>query len=56
MNNTAAEAKRLYLKQWREKNKDHLAEYNKKWRKENPDKVKRYNEAYWTKKASELGL
>lgn len=54
MTEAAKEARKAYIRAWREKNRDHLKEYQNKWRKENPEKVKQYNATYWEKKAAEL--
>lgn len=48
------EAKRLYMKKWREKHKEEINSYARKWKKENKEKVKEYEERYWSKKAGLL--
>lgn len=48
------EAKRLYMKKWREKHKEEINSYARKWKRENKEKVKEYEERYWSKKAGIL--
>ena len=52
MNESAKEARREYLKEWRKKNRDKWNAYQKKWRKNNPDKCNEYQTRYWEKKAA----
>lgn len=47
-------AKSLYHKEWADKNREHLKEYNRTWRNNNKDKVKDAHNRYWLKKAKEL--
>lgn len=47
------EAKREYMKAWREKNRKAVNEYAKRWRDNHPERVREYQEKYWTKKALE---
>lgn len=54
MSSEAKMARREYMRQWREKNKEHYNEYMRKWKAKNKDKVKQYNKEYWERKAKEL--
>lgn len=47
-------AKSLYHKEWAEKNREHLKEYNRTWRNNNKEKIKLSHNKYWLKKAKEL--
>jgi len=40
-----------YLKNWRAKNKEHIAAYSKEWRANNKDKIKANMERYWERRA-----
>ena len=51
---TVEQAKREYLKKWRDKNKEKVAAYHKQWRDKNPEKIREYNERYWKKKAQTI--
>lgn len=42
---------RLYMKDYRAKNKEKLSEYQRAWRKAHPDSVKLYNQQYWENKS-----
>lgn len=50
----ALEARREYLRKWRQKNKKRVNAYQKQYRKENPEKIKEINARYWMKKAQEM--
>ena len=50
----AAQARRQYMKDYRERKQHKLNEYLRVWRKKNPEKVQQYNIRYWEKKAREL--
>lgn len=52
MDSKAIEARRQYLKNWQNQNRERRNAYHKEWRKNHPDKVKEYNERYWDKKAA----
>jgi hypothetical protein len=47
LSEAAKQAKREYMKKWREKNKEHYNEYSRKWKKENPEKVQKHQANYW---------
>lgn len=62
----AKNARRAYMRQWRQENRISVREYSRNWRRANreamnryakawrdanPDKVKAYREAYWQRKA-----
>lgn len=49
MSTAAKQARSEYKKQWREANKEHIAEYNREWhaRPENKGKRKAYQASYW---------
>lgn len=51
----AKKAKREYMRQWREKNKDHVNNYMKEWKKRpgNEEKVKESVNRYWENKAKQ---
>lgn len=70
MNEAAKRARREYSKQYREANKEKIAQakreyyqenkdkvnaYIKQWKRNNPDKIKEYTETYWTRKAQAAG-
>lgn len=52
MTQEAAEARRIYQREYRRRNRERVNEQRREWRACNPDKVRRYNEKYW-KKVSE---
>lgn len=52
MNEKAKQARAVYMKEYRQKNRERLNEYKRNWCKMNPEKVKRIAERYWIKKAS----
>jgi len=54
LSDEARQLKRVYQRQWRQKNSDHVNEYFRQWRRDNPDKIKKYNSDYWERKAAEL--
>ena len=53
MSEKAKMARRAYQQEWRDKNHDHILEYNREWRKNNQDKLKAATIAYWERKAAE---
>ncbi len=53
MTKDALDLKKQYMKQWREKHKKQINDYQRRWRNENQDKVKTYNAEYWERKANE---
>lgn len=50
----ALQAQRLYRQKWRERNREHIREYDKHWNAENKDRIRQYNINYWEKKARQL--
>lgn len=44
------DAKREYMKQWREKNKERIKEYKREWASNNKDKVQAINKRYYRSK------
>ena len=44
---------REYNRQWRIENREKIREYDRQWRAENPDKVKEYRKRHLRKKAIE---
>lgn len=54
MNDAAREARREYLRKWREKNREHIREYYREWSRRNPDKVRANAARYWSRKGEEL--
>lgn len=54
MSEAAKEAKRQYMKKWREKNRDRIRQYNKKWAKNNPEKVKAAQARFYERQAKLL--
>ncbi|WP_195510389.1 hypothetical protein [Clostridium tyrobutyricum] len=50
----ALQAQRLYRQKWRERNREHIREYDKHWNAENKDRIRQYNIGYWEKKARQL--
>ena len=71
MTDAAKEARREYMRKWREENRQSIREYNrnwrranrdamnryaKEWRDANPDKVKGYRESYWERRAEQTTL
>ncbi len=49
----AAEERRRYMRDWREKNREHLREYNRRWKSENKEKLAESKQKYWEHKALE---
>ena len=47
---------REYNRNWRRANRDAMNRYAKEWRDANPDKVKGYRESYWERKAEQTTL
>lgn len=54
LSQSAREAQREYMRNWRANNKDHLNAYMKQWREDNPEKVKQYQRNFWEKKGEGL--
>ena len=51
---TAKEARRAYMKAWRDSHPDYLKQqkdYNRNWRQRNKEKVSQYAVSYWERKA-----
>jgi len=40
--------KKIYMKDWRKNNKEHLKEYSKNYRETNPEKVKKYKSKFYS--------
>lgn len=53
MTQGARDAQAAYMREYRRKNKERLAEYRKAWARNNPDKIRSYREKQWEKKAKE---
>ena len=53
MTQGAKNAQAAYMREYRRKNKERLAEYRKAWARNNPDKIKSYREKQWERKAVE---
>lgn len=49
----ANEAKREYMRKWRESHREEVNAYQRAWHKRNPEKNREYLDRYWTKKAAE---
>ena len=49
-------AKRLYRRDYRERNRGKINAYQRRWCAANPARVKAYQDKYWTEKAKELNL
>ena len=47
----AQEAKKIYRRQYRSKNRDRINAQQRAWNARNPDKIKEYQRKYWEKKA-----
>lgn len=47
----AQEAKKIYRRQYRSKNRDRINAMQRAWNAQNPDKVREYQDRYWKKKA-----
>lgn len=68
MTDAAKEARREYMRKWREENRQSIREYNRNWRRDNrdamnqyaknwrdanPEKMRGYRESYWERKAQQ---
>jgi ferric-dicitrate binding protein FerR (iron transport regulator) len=53
MSEEARRRKNDYLREWREKNREHHRAYQKRWRIKNADKVQASQDKYWEKKVRE---
>ena len=51
----ASEARRLYKRHYRQKNRDKINKQQREWRARNPDKVREYQARYWERKAGNGG-
>lgn len=47
----AKEERRIYQREWRKKNAEHLREYNRNYRKKNAEKLKQQVNECWKRKA-----
>ena len=54
MSKEAIEARRAYMRQYRDKNRERLNAYSNQWQKDHPDKVKEYKAKHWQKVADEM--
>ena len=43
----ATKARKDYMREYRQRNKERLNEYRKDWAKRNPEKIKAYTEKQW---------
>ena len=48
---TGPEAKREYMRKWREKNREKILEYDRKYRAEHREQFEQYNQSYWERVA-----
>lgn len=51
MTSEAQEARRIYKREYRRKNREKINRQQREWRTANPEKVKAYQMWYWEKKA-----
>ena len=51
----ASEARRLYKRKYRQKNREKINKQQREWRARNPDKVREYQARYWKRKAGKGG-
>ena len=54
MTSEAAEQRRIYMRRYREKNRERINRRQREWRAKNPDKVRELSTRYWEKKAAEV--
>ena len=47
----ASEARRLYKREYRQRNKEKVNKQQREWRARNPDKVRAYQAKYWERAA-----
>ncbi|MBD5521230.1 MAG: hypothetical protein HDR03_08435 [Lachnospiraceae bacterium] len=47
----AQEARRIYKREYRHKNREKINQKQREWRAANPERVKNYQVRYWEKKA-----
>jgi hypothetical protein len=52
LSDEAKQLRKMYHRQYREKNKEHLKRYNQQWRKKNKERIKEYEQNYWENKVS----
>lgn len=52
MDTQATEARRQYMKQYRQKNRERIAAYKKQWQRDNPEKVKAQQARYWARRGA----
>lgn len=55
MSAEASEARRLYKRKYRQRNKEKIYKQQREWRARNPDKVRGYNVRYWERAAQRTG-
>jgi len=51
LSNEAKKKRAEYMRKYRERNKEHIRQYNAEWRKNNPDKVRAAQNRYWERLA-----
>lgn len=54
MNERLKQARREYMKRWREKNREHIRQYDREWVKNNPEKVEAARVRFYEKQAEKL--
>lgn len=52
----ASEARRIYKRKYRQRNREKINKQQREWRGRNPDKVREYQVRYWEKRAKNSGL
>ncbi len=52
MTSDAVQARREYMRAYRERNREKINERQREWYKNNPEKVKKIRENYWKNKAA----
>lgn len=51
MSAEASEARRIYKREYRQRNKETINKQQREWRARNPDKVREYQAKYWERAA-----
>lgn len=54
MSEEAKKSRRQYMKQYRDKNKEHINKRQRERYQEDPEKHKRYQSSYWERRGNEL--
>ena len=52
----AQEARRIYKREYRRKNREKINRQQREWRAMNPERVKTYQMQYWERKAKKVGV